>query len=57
MNSQSIRALELLRSPDFFRELLSAVSAMGLVGEERTALVIYIAATSRLLDKPICLFV
>jgi hypothetical protein len=57
MNSSTVRALELLRSPHFFTELLSAVRSIGLVGEERTALVIYIGATSRLLDKPICLFV
>lgn len=50
-------ALELLRSPDFFSRLLSAVRKAGLVGEERNALVVFIVATSRLLAKPLCLFV
>jgi hypothetical protein len=55
--SVGARALELLSSPNFFPELLDAIQKDGVVGEERNALVIYIAATSRLFDKPLCLFV
>lgn len=51
------RALELLRSPYFFSELLAAMRKQGLVGEERNALVVYVVATSRVLEKPLCLFV
>jgi hypothetical protein len=51
------RALELLSSPNFFGELLSAVRMMGLVGEEINALVVFIVCVSRLLAKPLCLFV
>lgn len=51
------RALKLLASPHFFRELLLALRETGIVGEQRSALVAYIVATSRLLEKPLCLFV
>ena len=50
-------ATEMLRSPYFFREVLSAARKVGLVGEERNALVVYTTATSRLLAKPLCLFI
>jgi hypothetical protein len=50
-------ALALLMSPYFFRELLSALRRNGLVGEERNAQVVYIVATSRVLAKPLCLFI
>lgn len=50
-------ALELLQSPHLFTELLSAVRKRGLVGEERNALVVYVVATSRLLQDPLCLLV
>lgn len=57
MSKAKTKALELLKSPQFFPELLSAIRKAGVVGEEQNALVIYIAATSRLLEKPLCLFV
>ena len=53
----SDRALELLQSPTFFHELLSAARSMGLVGETINAIVVYIVGISRLLAKPLCLFV
>lgn len=51
------KALELLNSARFFNELLAAKRKAGLIGEERNAQVVYISATSRLLSKPLCLFV
>jgi hypothetical protein len=53
----SDRALELLQSQTFFHELLSAARSMGLVGETINAIVVYIVGISRLLAKPLCLFV
>ncbi len=47
----------LLCSAYFFRRFLKDVRRAGLVGEERNALVVYVAATSRLLPEPIALFV
>ena len=46
-------ATELLRAPNFFRRLLLTLRQLGLVGEERNALVLYIVAISSLLDRPI----
>jgi hypothetical protein len=51
------KALQLLCSPYFFSELLLAMRTAGLVGEDRAAQVVYIVGTSRLLPKPLCLFV
>jgi len=51
------KALNLLSSAYFFYELLSAFRKAGLVGERRNALVVYVGATSRLLDRPLCLLV
>jgi hypothetical protein len=50
-------ALALLRSPYFFMKLLAALRRNGLIGEERNAVVTYIVASSRLLDRPLCLLV
>jgi hypothetical protein len=46
-----------LRSPRFFNELLLAIKKVGLVGEESSALVLYIVVTSRLLRRPLNAFV
>jgi hypothetical protein len=51
------RDQKLLASSHFFTELLSALRRAGLIGERRNALVVYIVATSRLLGRPLCLFV
>jgi hypothetical protein len=42
---------ELARSPDILSEMAQFVRARGLVGEERIAKLIYLAATSRLLSR------
>lgn len=57
MTGKKHDALELIRSANFFCEVLAAARKEGLVGEERSAQVVYIAGTSRLLDKPLCLFI
>ena len=51
------KALELLRSQDFLNQVVSATRRMGLVGEENNKLVVFLVGTSRVLDKPLCLFV
>lgn len=50
-------ALRILRSDRFFSLFLEGVVSAGLVGEQINALVLYIVATSRLLAKPINLFI
>jgi hypothetical protein len=50
-------ALKLLQSPDFLNQVVSATRRMGLVGEENNKLVVFLVGTSRVLDKPLCLFV
>jgi hypothetical protein len=50
-------ALALLGSPRFFCKLLEALEREGLVGEQRNALVVFIVVVSRLLAKPLNLFV
>jgi hypothetical protein len=52
-----VEALRLLRSPIFFCRVLDATRALGLVGEEKNALVLYLVGTSRLLSKPVSLFI
>jgi hypothetical protein len=50
-------ARRLLESPYFFNEYLAAVEKGGLVGEWNNALVLFVVAVSRLLQRPICAFV
>jgi hypothetical protein len=50
-------ARKLLRSARFFNEFLLAVKKVGLVGEELNALVLLVVAASRLLPRPLSLFV
>src|ERR1700757_4603824 len=49
--------MKLLKSTHFFFELLQALRRAGLVGEKLSALVVYIVGTSRLLERPLCLFI
>ena len=49
--------LKLLQCPDFLNRVVSATRRMGLVGEENNKLVVFLVGTSRVLDKPLCLFV
>jgi len=51
------KALALLQSPDFLNKMMSVTKRIGLVGEERNALVVYTVSVSRLLAKPLCLFI
>ena len=50
-------ALRLLKSPRLFNEFLVAVTNAGLVGEEANALVLFIVEVSRVLPRPLNLFV
>ena len=50
-------AKKLLRSPQFFNELLDALEKDGLVGEKESALVVYTGASSRILPHPLNVFV
>lgn len=47
------KAAALLACPDVLAEFAPAAQAWGLVGEEKTARLLYLALTSRLLDKPV----
>jgi hypothetical protein len=51
------QAKKLLASPYFFRDFLAAVEKVGLVGEQTNAIVVLIVAVSRLLRRPLNLFV
>src|ERR1700687_4981704 len=50
-------ARRLLRSPRFFNEFLGAMDRAGLVGEKQNALVLFIVAASRVLPRPLNVFV
>ena len=44
---------DLLRCHDILAEFSTACTALGLVGEERNAKLLYLALTSRILDRPV----
>jgi len=50
-------ARKLLESPRFFNEFLNAVKKAGLVGEELKALVLLVVVVSRVLSRPLNVFV
>lgn len=50
-------ALALLTSPDLMARILADFAALGVVGEESNKLVGYLAAVSRLLDRPLALLI
>ena len=50
-------ALELLKSPDLLARIASDFSRCGIVGERSNALVGYLAAISRKLDRPLALLI
>jgi len=50
-------ALRLLQSPDLLTRIIEDVKASGLVGEDHNALVAYLAAVSRKLDKPLAIII
>jgi hypothetical protein len=50
-------ALELLRSPDLLERIAADFSRAGIVGERSNALIGYLAAISRKLDRPLALLI
>ncbi len=55
--SERTAALELLRSPDLIDQIAADFSRAGIVGERTNALVGYLAAISRKLDRPLALLI
>ncbi len=55
--AEHAEALELLRSPDLMERILRDFEALGVVGEESNKLTGYLAAVSRLLDRPLALLI
>ena len=55
--TEHAEALALLKSPDLFRRILRDFEALGVVGEEPNKLTGYLAAVSRLLDRPLALLI
>ena len=50
-------ALALLQSPDLLTRILADFATLGIVGEEPNKLTCYLAAVSRLLDRPLALMI
>ncbi|MGH8020085.1 MAG: toprim domain-containing protein, partial [Opitutaceae bacterium] len=51
------RALAVLRDPQLLERILEAFAACGLVGEEINKLVGYLAATTRLMERPLAIII
>jgi len=49
--------LSLLKSPDIFEEILSDMDSLGYVGEDVNKKLMYLAASSRILDDPISVII
>ena len=56
-DSYEKKALRLLKSPRFFNKFLHSLKKVGLVGEELNAIVLLIVVTSRILPRPLNVFV
>jgi DNA primase catalytic core len=54
---EQTEALSLLRAPDLMERILQDFEALGVVGEEPNKLTGYLAAVSRLLDRPLALLI
>lgn len=54
---ENAEALSLLRSPDLMTQILRDFESLGIVGEESNKLTGYLAAVSRLLDRPLALLI
>nr|WP_320133186.1 hypothetical protein [uncultured Holophaga sp.] len=54
---EEAEALELLTAPDLIQKVLCDFQALGVVGEEPNILTGYLAAVSRLLDRPLALLI
>ncbi len=46
-----------LTAPDLFEQILKDMEVLGCTGEEANKLLVYLAAVSRLLDKPLSIYV
>jgi hypothetical protein len=55
--TEHAEALALLKSPDLLPRILRDFEALGIVGEESNKLTGYLAAVSRLLDRPLALLI
>ena len=55
--AEHAEALALLKAPDLFQRILRDFAALGVVGEESNKLTGYLAAVSRLLDRPLALLI
>jgi DNA primase catalytic core len=55
--TERAEALALLRAPDLVDRILAAFESCGVVGEATNTLVGYLAAVSRLLDKPLAVII
>jgi DNA primase catalytic core len=55
--TEHAEALELLKSPGLMTRILRDFEALGIVGEEPNKLTGYLAAVSRLLDRPLALLI
>jgi hypothetical protein len=56
-DDEHAEALALLKAPDLFQRILRDFEALGVVGEEPNKLTGYLAAVSRLLDRPLALLI
>lgn len=56
-DTEHAEALALLKSPDLMPRILRDFEALGVVGEESNKLTGYLAAVSRLLDRPLALLI
>jgi DNA primase len=55
--AEQAEALGLLKSPDLMTRILQDFESLGVVGEESNKLTGYLAAVSRLLDRPLALLI
>ena len=55
--AEHAEALSLLKAPDLMTRILRDFEALGIVGEEPNKLTGYLAAVSRLLDRPLALLI
>jgi DNA primase len=55
--AEQAAALELLRAPDLVERIVADFGRVGMVGESTNCLVGYLAAVSRLLDRPLAVIV
>ncbi len=56
-DTERLEALALLKSPDLMQRVLRDFEALGIVGEESNKVTSYLAAVSRLLDRPLALLI